>query len=576
MSNVSRRQFLSHGAAVAGATVVASPVLGAILGDTAGASSYSGTLKVGLSSTTTAGIGPAFGKMDASGFNMMRAIYDPLMVNDSRGVPQPFLAQSVTSDASHKNWTIKLRPGITFHDGTPLNADALIANIQAWVNPRAIANYAVGPLVANKTTKAAVVTKIDNLTARLTLNFPWVSFANTLAEQQIGYIQAPASIAANMSDNAHVAGDKNPIGTGPFIFNRCSWGVNSVMYCDANPNYWIAGLPNVAHLEFHPLSDGSSRQNALDSNSVDIAVFSEAAQISAIRRNQSNYNYHDDSNTAGYAVRLPAVDCVQFNCRNSMTYKGSPFSNYDSKNKPTKKGLLARKAVYEALNRPALNRLANFGITNDANQVFPTTSVYGKATTAVPAYSVSKARADAKSAGLSSFKLMAVAGSASQQTLAQAVQGMCAAVGIAVSIVYTDQSTLINNALTGSYDATLWSQFGGCNPDLNFPWWNMLDGSNGAFISINMAGNFDPAIEAGMLAGMAAGTPKSQTKTWNNVQSLLNKDLPYVWLNYQVAAIVSNKNVSGWQSPTVRAGSSNIALLAQNGLVVWWSTVTIS
>ena len=570
---MSRRGFLGRGAAVGAGVVLASPLLDSVLGGVAGASTYSGTLKVGLTNADTAGVGPIFGKMDAAGFAMLRAIYDPLMVNDRAGVPQPFLAQSMTSDASHKVWTITLRSGIKFHDGSPLNADALIANINAWVNPKAIASYAAAPLVANPKTKKAVVAKIDALTVKITLNFPWVSFPNTLAEQQIGFVQAPACVAANIASGG--SGDKNPVGTGPFVFDRCNWGVNDVIYLDANPNYWIAGLPNVAHVQFYPIVVGSSRMDAL-SGSVDLAVFNEAAQIGALRRNASNYNYMDDSNPSGYAVRLPAVDCVQFNCRHSLTYKGSPFANYDAKGKPTTKGLLARKAVCEAINRAAVNAIVNGGVCNDANQVFPTKAIYGKSLVAFPAYSATKAKADAKAAGLTKFNLMAVAGSGAQAAAAQAIQQFCSQIGVTVTVVYTDQSTLINNALTGSYDASLWSQFGGCDPDLNFPWWTTLDGANNSFISINMAGNFDPKIEAGMLAGMAAGTPKSQYKTWNGVMSQLNADLPYAWLNYQVSAIVSNKNVTGWMNPSVSVGGKTINLLAQSGTVPWLSMVTIS
>lgn len=573
-----RRSFLKKSAATAGGVVTAGAMADAAVATQAGASTYSGTLKVGIENQDTGGIGPAFGKMDSAGFAMMRAIYDPLMVNTTNGTVVPYLAQSMTPDSKFLNWTIKLRSGITFHDGTSLNADALIANMNAWVNSNAIAHYAVAPLIQNKTTKLATTTKIDNLTVKLTLNYAWASFSNTLAEQQIAYIQAPSSITANLNDSAHAAGDKNPVGTGPFVFNRCDWGVNSVFYADANTSYWISGLPNVAHIEFHPIVDGGARVDALGS-SVDMIVLSEPKAISALKSSSDAYSsshYIDDSNPTGYAVRTPAVDCIQFNCRTALGYKLSPFSNYKANGSKNPNGLLARTAVAEAIDRHALNTLVNGGVTLAADQVFPKSSVYGTSSVAFPAYSKTKATSDAKKAGLTSFKLMSVAGSTSQATTAAAIQSYCHAAGITVTVVTMDSSTLINNALVGNYDATLWNQFGGCNPDLNFPWWNTLDGSNGALVSINMAGNFDSVIQSTMLAAMAAGAPRTQASKWKAVMSQINKDLPYVWIDYQVSAVASTSNVSGWQSPSWSVGGSTVNLLRQNGLVPWFTNVTIS
>ena len=575
---IDRRSFLARSAATAGGVVAAGAMTDAAMATQAGATTFSGTLKVGIENQDTGGIGPAWGKMDSAGFAMMRAIYDPLMVNTSTGAVVPYLAQSMTPDSKFINWTIKLRSGIKFHDGTDLNADVLIANMNGWVNSNAIAHYAVAPLVQNKTTKLATTTKIDNLTVKLTLNYAWASFPNTLAEQQIAYVQSAACVAANVASNN--SGDKSPVGTGPFKFNRCDWGVNSVMYADANENYWIPGLPNVAHIEFHPIVDGGARVDALGS-SVDMVVLSEPKAIAALKSNfgaasSSSSHYIDDSSAAGYAVRTPAVDSIQFNCRNALGYKGSPFSNYLANGHANPKGLLARKAVAEAIDRSALNTLVNGGITQVANQVFPPSSVYGTSTVAFPAYSATKAKADAKSAGLTSFKLQTVAGSTSQATAAAAIQSYCAAAGITVTIVTLDSSTLINNCLVGAYDASLWNQFGGWNPDLNFPWWNTLDGSNGAFVSINMAGNFDSVIQNTMLAAMAAGAPHTQASKWKAVMSQINKDIPYVWIDYQVSAIASTTNVSGWQSPSWSVGGSTVNLLRQNGLVPWFTNVTIS
>jgi ABC-type transport system substrate-binding protein len=579
---IDRRSFLARSAATAGGVVTAGTLTDLAMAETAGATTYTGTLRVGLLDIPTGGIGPAWGKMDAAGFSMMRAIYDPLFVIDKNGVAQPFLAESGTPSKDYKSWTIKLRSGIKFHDGTDLNADVLIKNMNGWINKDAIAHYAVAPLIQPKGSTKANTVKVDNLTVKLTLNYPWVSFLNTLAEQQIAYVQSGGNIDDNI---AHAnSGDKAPCGTGPFVFNHCDWNVDSVFYADHNPNYWIAGLPNVNKIEFHPVVDGVARYSALGTGAtdLDLIVMNEPNAIKAFKNNPAAANsnldhYVDDSSDAARRIRPPAVTSVQFNCRTSLGYKASPFSNYIGGNKTfsSGKGFLARKAVSEAVNRANVVSTTGYGIVSVADQVFPTSSVYGKSKTAFPAYSVTQAKKDAKAAGLTSFNLMSLTDSSSSAA-AQAIQGFCATAGITVNIVYKDQSTLINNCLVGNYDATMWNQFGGVNPDVNFPWWNLFDGSNGALVSINMAGNFDPVINSTMLSAMGAGKPSTQTSKWAAVMAQINKDVPYMWLNYQVSAIASHTGCNGWQNPSVTVGGKTINLLNHEGLTPWFTTVTLA
>ena len=59
------------------------------------------------------------------------AIYDTLTVPNTKDEMVPYLAKSVTPDATYTTWTITLRDGIKFHDGTPLDADAVSQNIDA-------------------------------------------------------------------------------------------------------------------------------------------------------------------------------------------------------------------------------------------------------------------------------------------------------------------------------------------------------------------------------------------------------------------------------------------------------------
>ena len=89
-----------------------------------------GTVTVGLNSEID-GFLPSASHFDNSGLTYANTIYDTLTVVGADGTARPYLAQSVTPNTDMTVWTITLRPGVTFHDGSPLNADVVLANIQA-------------------------------------------------------------------------------------------------------------------------------------------------------------------------------------------------------------------------------------------------------------------------------------------------------------------------------------------------------------------------------------------------------------------------------------------------------------
>ena len=83
-------------------------------------------------------------------------------------------------------------------------------------------------------------------------------------------------------------------------------------------------------------------------------------------------------------------------------------------------------------------------------------------------------------------------------------------VGFQVKTATVEQNEIINNALAGKYQALGWRQFGAVDPDLNYIFWSTTIVSSGP-LSINMARNSDPKIEAALLSGRAS-TEKSVRK----------------------------------------------------------------
>jgi peptide/nickel transport system substrate-binding protein len=91
-----------------------------------------GTLVYGLEAETTNGWCLPEGQLAIAGIQVARSIYDTLTVPTGDGSFAPFLAESVTPNADYTQWTITLRPGVTFHDGSPLTAEVVKNNLDAY------------------------------------------------------------------------------------------------------------------------------------------------------------------------------------------------------------------------------------------------------------------------------------------------------------------------------------------------------------------------------------------------------------------------------------------------------------
>ena len=166
---------------------------------------------------------------------------------------QPYLAQSITSNDDFTAFTITLRPNIVFHDGTPLDGNALHTNIEKQAT-----SVLTGPAFATNISGASVT---GPLAVTITMKNPWAPFPYYLAQAQTGYVAAPSMLN---SPN----GTSNPVGTGPFVLQ--DWVPNSHMTATANPKYWRKGYPYLQSITYKPIIDPNSRADALQTGEIDI------------------------------------------------------------------------------------------------------------------------------------------------------------------------------------------------------------------------------------------------------------------------------------------------------------------
>jgi peptide/nickel transport system substrate-binding protein len=486
------------------------------------------------------GFDPTQGRFDEVGVMYARTVFDPLTIVLTNGDWAPYLAESVVPNSSYTAWTITLRPNVTFHDGTACDGAALVTNLQAQ------SKSLLTGIVINPTLQS--IAQTGPLAATITFKQPWVPFPYYLAGGiggQIAYVVAP-SMLSNPNGTSH------PVGTGPFVFKE--WIPNDHFTATANPNYWRKGMPYLKQITFKPIPDESARAEALKSGTIDLMITDTPQIITQFRGNRS-YSYIDDST---HVAGEPDMNCVQLNCL------AKPFSDQS-----------LRLAAAQAINRSQYVRVIDEGVLPVSNGLFVPGSPYYSATN-YPKYNPSNAKklvqaAAKKNGGPISFTYGSTNSPAALRA-AQYLEQAWKAVGFQVSTNIVEQNQTINNALAGKYQALGWRQFGAVDPDLNYIFWSTTTVSSGS-LSINMARNADPTVEQALLAGRQ-GTEKSVRETaYKTVNKRLAVDLPYLWTDRAVWAVIGNPKVQNFNNPSSPQGQSAFGMI---GGSIWPTQIWIS
>jgi peptide/nickel transport system substrate-binding protein len=527
-----RRSFMAGGLALgAGAAI-----LGGLEGE-AGAAGTNGPGRNGISTarpvkggtltfgidTEESGFNPSTARWDEGGFLYGRTVMDPIAIVNASGGVEPYLAQSITSNEDFTSFTITLRPGIVFHDGTPLDANALHLNIEKQAQ-----SVLTGPAFADQIASASVT---GPLAVTIAMKTSWAPFPYYLAQAQTGYVAAPSML------NAPDGGTSNPIGTGPFIFQ--DWVPNSHMTAKRNPHYWRKGLPYLSSITYKPIISADSRAEALQTGQIDIMHSNSPDSILEFRGNKK-YAYYDNS---GQVVGQPTVQCIQLNT------SAAPMNNKT-----------LRMAMAMCINQAQYSKVVDKGVDGPMNGLFlPGSEFYTK--TAYPKYNPTQAAKLVKQVQQQTGKSVEFSLNATSDPFvlraAQFLQQAWQQAGMKVNINIIAQATIINNALAGTYQATLWRQFGAVDPDLNYVWWSTQ--TTAPPLALNMARNSDPRIQTALLAGRTTSDKADRIKAYQQVNQYLGQDVPYLWLARDTWAVVANPRVQNFANPTTLQHSKAVA-----------------
>jgi len=456
-----------------------------------------GTLNVGLQSdivTMDPSLSSAY--VDRQ---VMINIYDSLFQYTPQMKVEPDLVTHYAIANGGKTYKLFLRQGVMFTDGTPLNAQAVVFNLDRDRQASSARASTLKPITS--------VTAVGSDEVVIQLSAPFSPLLNVLAGRS-GMIVSPTAVK---KEGAAYASD--PVGSGPFEFVK--WVRNDYIELKANPHYWQAGLPKVAEVMFHPITDPTTELNALKTGEIQIDDTVAAKDLAGAKADSAIHVW--DQAGLGW-------DGIYINT------KQKPFNS-----------VAVRQALQYAINRQVINRVVFLNTATAAYTEFPPAQFAYDPGLTIP-YSPSKAKALLAQAGYAhgfSFTMQGDNDPITAQML-QLIQVMLKQVGITMNIQLLDFGTLLGNELKENYQAMSLGWSGRVDPSQNAYSFDITGGS------LNQTGFGNATIDAYML--------KAQTYTSTNVRrhyywaaaKLLDQYSPYIFLYFPATLQASSNKVTGF------------------------------
>ncbi len=514
-------------------------VFGAFVGSAAWAE---GTLVFG-SSGDAVRLDPA-DVTDGESIQRMDNIFEGLVEYKSGSTEiQPCLATSWETSEDGKEITFKLRRGVKFHDGTALNADAVVFSFARQYDTNhpyhergewAYWGYMFGDVDK--------MVKIDDYTVKLVLKRINASIMTSLAMFTVN------AVSPTNAEKWGADAFKHPVGTGPFKF--VEWVKDDHITLEANDKYWRE-KPKLDRVIFRVIPDASARLMALEVGEVHGIEYPDPAHFDKIRANADLKLLTEPGMNVGYMAMNTGYGYMDANA-NAVRDSDEPWVKTPGYFEPlTKKEV--RQAINYAIDKQAIVDDLYMGTAIVAKNGMPPFMLgYNDYVVDYP-YDPQKAKRLLAEAGYpDGFEVTLHVMPVSRPymfdppKIGEAIQSYLAAVGITVKFYQVDWGTYLQETEAGKHQMCLlgWTGDNG-DPD-NFM--NVLYGPNAT--SIGTAGNYGFYIDEGaqFLLSQALNTydVKERAHYYRIVQQMIHDAAPWVYLAHSNQNVVFRKNVQGY------------------------------
>ncbi|MEH0076188.1 ABC transporter substrate-binding protein [Pannonibacter sp. Pt2] len=402
--------------------------------------------------------------------------------------------------------TMKLREGVKFHDGTDMDAAAVVATIER--------NMTLPE--SRRKSELSSVEKVEAtgpLEVRFTLKKPDVTLLAQLSDRA-GMIVSPAAaekLGANFGSS--------PVCAGPFKFVERIQQDRIVL--EKFQDYWNKDNIFIDKVTYLPIPDSTVRLANLQSGDLDMIERLAPTDAAAVKADP-NLTYADVVNI-GYMS-------VYVNVGN-----GSRADN------PFGKDKRLRQAFSMALDRDALVQIVYEGTAVGGNQPFPPNSPWFNKSIPVPARDVEKAKQLVKEAGFDRVPVeLQVSNNPVAQQMMQVVQSMVAEAGIDVTLKSTEFATLLDEQTRGNYQLSRSDWSGRVDPDGNIH----------QFVTCNAGLNdtkyCNPEVDRLLNEARASTDDAVRKEKYDAATAILNDDLPMIYLGHQSWIWAMKKDITGF------------------------------
>lgn len=463
------------------------------------ASASAETLRVGLQDDPDT-MDPATGGT-YSGRIVFDALCDKLLDINAKLEIVPQLATEWSWNDSNTELTLKLREGVTFHDGKPFDAEAVKANIERMQTLKESKRR-------SELSPIKQVEVVDPTTVVLKLETPFAPLLSVLTDRA-GMMVSPS---AGTSTDEFAA---NPVCSGPYQFESRS--ARDKISLKKYPGYWNADMIGYDAIEYQIIPDSTVRLSRIQAGDLDVAERIAPTDLEAIRSNPE---------LALYTSAGLAVSHLFINVRPDA-------------------GVLAdkpdlRKALELSLDRNVINQVAFNGEFTADNQMIPPSSVFYSVKHPMPARDVAAAKQLIEDSGVSSPTIeITYENSLTDGRVAQIIQQMAQEAGFTVNLLPLETSSAIERYLAGNFELYIGNWSGRADPD---PTLYTFFGTGG---SQNLNGYASPALDEVLIAARKELDTDARKALYEQAAEIYLNDRPTIPLYHSTWFYGARASVEG-------------------------------
>jgi len=463
------------------------------------------TLRIGIAQDPDI-LDPSIGRTYV-GRIVFSAFCDKLFDIDEKLNIVPQLALSYENSADGKEMTIKLRPGVKFHDGEPLDAQAAKFSIE---------RHMTLPTSFRKSELASVdhVEVVDPLTIKLVLKTPFAPLITQLTDRS-GMMVSPKA--------AKEEGDKfglHPVCAGPYKFvERVA---QDRLVFERFADYWNKDNIFIDRVVFQPIVDATVRLANLKSGALDLIERVLATDIKDVRSDP----------------RLVLSTAPE------LGYQGLTINIANDKNKGAlSQSEKVRQALDLSIDREALNQVVFNGEFTPGNQWVSPQHPYYQQAFPIQKRDVEKAKALLKEAGVPlpiPVDFMVPQG-AEEQAVAQVLQSMAAESGFDLKIRVIEFATSFKQAQAGEFQI------------FQIPWSGRIDPDGNSYVFLhtkapqNDGGYSNPEADKAMEDARLVSDPAQRKAIYEKMTKVVLNDEPIIYIYHRKLLIAHTAKLEGYR-----------------------------